>query len=315
MSKRPTPPIARHITPTLEGHGPFQAWTSDAFATTDFSPDWLVPGVLAAGLPGVLGGPRKAFKTSLMVDLAVSIATATPFLGQFPVPASRRVAIFSGERDPAGLRDTARRVCGARGAVLKRCTISWAFRPPRLYDEAELSALKEFLTASRTEVVFIDPLYLCLLAPGGAEAAANLYHVGPVLDRAAGACLSAGATPVFVHHTTKWTGQSEYYHDPDLGALAYAGIAEFVRQWVLLYRRTGGTRTPGQHRLSMAIGGTPGHGGRWEVEIDERSAGELTTDRSWQVDVREPPPPRARTGRMKAIDRDTPVGDIELTFE
>src|SRR5436309_1437286 len=60
-------------------------------------PDWLVEQVLAANQPMVIGGPPKALKTSLALDLAVSLATGTEFLGLFAVPRACKVAVFSGE--------------------------------------------------------------------------------------------------------------------------------------------------------------------------------------------------------------------------
>src|SRR5262245_10097736 len=86
---------------------------SAAFSVAKFPFHWLVEGILVAGQPGVLGGPKKALKSSLAVDLAISIGTGTPFLGRFAVPRRRRVALFSGESSRATLQDTARRVCAA----------------------------------------------------------------------------------------------------------------------------------------------------------------------------------------------------------
>ena len=50
-----------------------------------------------------------------MCDLAVSLATGTPFLGHFEVCRPAKVALFSGESGEWTLMKTFERVCRARG--------------------------------------------------------------------------------------------------------------------------------------------------------------------------------------------------------
>jgi len=45
--------------------------------------------ILVAGQPFLLGGKKKCLKTAIRCDLAVSLATATPFLDHFDVPKIR----------------------------------------------------------------------------------------------------------------------------------------------------------------------------------------------------------------------------------
>src|SRR5436190_1675274 len=84
--------------------------TVAAMAATPPALRWDVEGVMVRGQPMVIGGPPKSLKTSLALDLAISLATATPFLGHFPVPKQRRVAVFSGESGRATVYETVRRV-------------------------------------------------------------------------------------------------------------------------------------------------------------------------------------------------------------
>jgi hypothetical protein len=95
---------------------------SESFARASYPRDWLVRGILMSGQPGVLGEPRKTLKTSLAVDMAISLGTGKPFLGHFPVPKARRVAVISGESGEAALQDLALRVAKARKVPWRTAT-------------------------------------------------------------------------------------------------------------------------------------------------------------------------------------------------
>lgn len=67
----------------------------------------------------------------------------------------------------------------------------------------------------------------------------------------------AGATPIFAHHTVKHAGmkpgrngaQYKSYEPAELGDLAFAGFAEFARQWLLIARRADYEPGTGKHQL------------------------------------------------------------------
>ena len=63
------------------------------------SPDqqWLIEGLWAQGAVGVLGGPPKCAKTFLGLDMAVSVASATPALGHFEVQEQGRALVYLAE--------------------------------------------------------------------------------------------------------------------------------------------------------------------------------------------------------------------------
>src|SRR5262249_20929923 len=76
---------------------------------------FLVQDVLVEGQPCLVGGPYKALKSGLSLDLAVSLASGKPFLGTFAVPRPRKVAVFNGESGESTLHTTVLNVCRARG--------------------------------------------------------------------------------------------------------------------------------------------------------------------------------------------------------
>lgn len=256
---------------------------SAAFAAMTYEREWLIEGLLVKGEAAVLGGPKKALKTSITVDMAVSIATATPCLGTFVVPKARRVAVISGETAEHDLQETARRVCKAKGIPFgRRCRVSWCFRLPRLSNAADVSDLRRALADLKAQVVFLDPLYLCLLGADKAADATNLFAVGPLLARAVRACKAAGATPVFLHHLTKKAGTAG---DASLDDLAFAGIGEFARQWLLVTRQQPYREGSGRHDLKLGAGGSAGHSGAWHVTVEEGRLAADFTGRCWRTRV------------------------------
>jgi replicative DNA helicase len=262
----------------------FNLLSSSELDELDCKHTWLVKNVLVANEPGVIGGPKKALKTSVMVDLAISLGTGECFLGRFPVPRQRRVAVFSGESGKATLKGLAQAVCKAKGRRLDDdCLVDWEFRLPQFTVATDRKALRKALCARRIEVVFIDPLYLCL---GGRRAisASNLYDVGPALAKMASTCLDAGATPIFIHHATKSAGKARGAHPLDLDDLAFSGIGEFARQWILLNRKEDFWPGSSRHQLLMSIGGSAGHSSCWDVEIENTTAGK-SGSRCWKVKV------------------------------
>jgi hypothetical protein len=78
--------------------------------------------------------------------------------------------------------------------------------------------------------------------------------------------------------------------------LAFAGIQEFARQWVLVNRETAYRPGNGQHQFLLNIGGSSGHSSLWRAEINEGTTKEDGTGgKDWDVvterqvlDLREP---------------------------
>jgi hypothetical protein len=246
---------------------------------------WLVEGVLLDGQPAVIGGPKKVLKTSLAVDLAISLASGEPFLGRFPVDNAFPVLMFSGESGAGTLAETARRVAAAKGLDRPPFGVTYYFGVPRLAQADAPRLLQDLIYEHQAEVVIVDPLYLALLVgnTGRKELnAANLFDTGPLLHRLAAACHEAAATLVLLHHATKGVPPGR---PMELEHLAFAGIQEFARQWVLINRRRTYAKD-GRHQLLLNVGGSAGHSDLWDVDVVE---GKLTPGgppRTWDVRVR-----------------------------
>jgi replicative DNA helicase len=219
--------------------------------------------------------------------MAVSLGSGLPFLNTFPVPEPVRVAFLSGEGANGTLQETARRICRAKQVELAKVDVHWCFDLPRFDQDADLAQLHQRLRDCSAQVVFFDSLYLCLLSGNSTASASNLYEVGPLLTRMRLACLDAGATPILLHHATKSSAQRGKGQPLDLDDLAFAGVAEFARQWLLLSRREEYQTGSGAHHLWMSVGGSAGQSGSWELEIAEGLPGKDFRGRRWGVKVRQ----------------------------
>jgi hypothetical protein len=273
---------------------------SRTFASRDCRPSWLIRRLLVKGQPCVLGGPQKTLKTSVLIDLAVSMATGCKALGYFDPGPAARVGVLSGESGEAALQNTFTRVCAARGVDRVEASIFWGFRLPSLADPLQLARLAGRVKAYRLDALLLDPLYLALLSgvKGAEFDAKSLYDIGPLLMRFGEFILGAGATPVLCHHFKQT--RENHFAEPDLGDLTYAGIREYARQWILLGRRWK-YEHDGRHQLHLVAGGSMGHSYAYALDVNEGVMGEDFGGRVWETTVA--PAGDARRHERESKDR------------
>jgi putative DNA primase/helicase len=277
----------------------FRPVTSADFDAADYRETWRVKRLLVAHQPTILGAPYKTLKTTLAVDLALSLGTGTPFLGTFEVCRPARVGTISGESGGRTLQETARRVCAAKGVKLAGADVLWDFDLPHLADARHVEELREGVEARGIEVLILDPLYLCVLAGDGGRSleASNLFHMGPLFRALARALRGAGCEPVLLHHAPKHVPAGKPL---ELDQLAYAGVTEFARQWLLLNRREAfDPSAPGSHRLWLSAGGSSGQCGQWALDIEEGELREDFSGRGWEVTVRSATEVRSQAAARK----------------
>ena len=164
---------------------------------------WLVRGVVVLGDYGVHGADPKAGKTFNTSDLAVAVASGTPWVGRFPIDTSGPVLMFVGE---GGEGNTLRRLDAAaaeRGfSNADDLPIVICTRAPYLNDDGHMWQLEDQITRLRPVLVTLDPLYL---SAKGAELS-DLYKMGALLERPQRICQRYGASLFVVTHNNRQAG-------------------------------------------------------------------------------------------------------------
>ena len=255
---------------------PFKIWTCPELMMADLKQEFLIENVLVEGQPCIIGGPKKCLKTSIMLDMAVSLATGVPFLRRFDVPVPKRVLVMSGESGLVTIRNTIRRI--AESADLQPERIDRLFicdRVPRLDNLSHITILKKTLEDFRPDVVVFDPAYLMLTT----DKPESLFATGGQLSAISLLCQIHGATIIIAHHNSK--SSNVLGRTPDLDDLSWSGFAEFARQWILVSRKKAYDPMTGDQHIKMVVGGSYGHGGEYDIHIQEG----VFPDRRWDIEM------------------------------
>lgn len=173
-------------------------WFDDLAAEVDNAPEpqYLIRNVWPHGDYGMLSAAPKAQKTWTALDLAVSVATGTAWLGYQPVDVTGPVIVFVGE---GGKRNTVRRIraiARSRGVDPAGLKILVCARAPHLTVAQHLAEMDETVQEVGPALVIIDPLYL---AARGADLK-DLYAMGAVLENVQVIAQRHGASLMLVHH-------------------------------------------------------------------------------------------------------------------
>lgn len=265
----------------ITGGDAFEFITSEELLNSDEEIEYLVNGLLVAGQPCILAGPKKCLKTNLMIDLTLSISSGSKFLGKFGVPKAVKVAIMSGESGQATIKETAKRIADSKYLGLETfADVFWMFDLPKFGDAVQERQLERFIEKNEIKVLMIDPAYLCL--PIGNDAG-NLFMVGEILQGIGRIGQRTGCTILLAHHTTKSSAVENTM--PELADIAWSGFQEWARQWILLGRREKyDPDQGGHHKLWFNAGGSAGHSQAWSLDINEGTRDD-EGGRRWEVDV------------------------------
>jgi hypothetical protein len=258
--------VVRYEPGTTRGIGSvdFKLMTLSELIKADVAVEYLIEGVLVAKQPILLAGPVKSLKTSILLDLCLSLVTGCYFLGKFNVLRKIPVAVLSGESGLPVIKETLRRIARARGIDPVRVTnLVISDRVPRLSNPAHLDTIRQMILDHKLELLAIDPAYLAL----DGENAANVMVFGQQLKNVSELCQEMGVALLLCHHTKKASATD--YNPINLTDAAWAGFAEHCRQWILVNHRERFDPDTGTFRLWLGVGGSAGHSGLYAVDVDQ----------------------------------------------
>lgn len=120
---------------------------------------WLIEDLWSEQAVGILGGEPKCCKSFLALDIAVSVASGTPCLRQFPVRRQGTVLLFPAEDSLAVVRQRLEGICAAARLCLQTLPVEVITAPAlRLDLESDRQLLSNTVQSHRPTLLILDPL-------------------------------------------------------------------------------------------------------------------------------------------------------------
>ena len=127
-------------------------------AEPDPSRRWLVEGLWARAGVGIIGGAPKSCKSWLGLDLALSVASATPCLETFAVAEPGRVLVYMAEDAAAVVKERLAGLCRRRGLALSGLPIGVITAPSlRLDCGRDQHRLDQTVGRHAPRLLLLDP--------------------------------------------------------------------------------------------------------------------------------------------------------------
>ncbi len=273
----------------------YKVLTSAELDAADFPIVYAIQRMLVLGQPCIMAGGKKCLKTTLLIAVAIALASRQRLFDSLEVYRQCRVLMMSGESGLATIQETFRRIARAQGidpAGLDH--LLWSDTLPKFGNTLHIEAFRRLIVEHGVEVVIIDPAYLCM---GDGADAGNLFAQGKLLAQMNEVCQENGVTLIIAHHTRKG-GKADPFAPPELEDIAWAGFQEWARQWILVGRREPYQPGTGEHRLWLSTGGSAGHSALWGLDVSEGTS-DGSEGRKWEVELL-----RADEVRQDASDRE-----------
>jgi hypothetical protein len=210
---------------------------------------WLAETLWLDGGVGIVGGPPKACKSWLALELAVAVASGRPALGRFAVRERGPALLFCAEDSPPSVRERLAAIAAARGTDLAALDLHVVLASSmRLEYERDQDRLAATVRAIEPRLLVLDPfIRLHRIDENNATEVASVLGYLRELQRARDVAV------LVVHHARKSAGP---------GGVELRGSSDF-RAWsdTNVYVRRRRVRDP-----------TASGAGDVEVVIEHRSA-------------------------------------------
>jgi hypothetical protein len=120
---------------------------------------WLIRSLWGCAAVGIIGGAPKVGKSWLGLDMALSVASATPCLGHFEVEAPGPSLVFLAEDALPAVRARIAALCAHRGLAIEQPALFVIIAPTlRLDLEKDQRRLHATLADLRPRLLLLDPL-------------------------------------------------------------------------------------------------------------------------------------------------------------
>jgi hypothetical protein len=174
---------------------------------------WLVEGWMPSSSAGIISALPGCYKTWLLLELALSIASGKPFLGGFPIPLARPVVFCQLEDDFTLLADRLRILLGSDLPTFEGETLTTVLHPDlplKFYDGRRLDisstrsmeALEQYVGDHKAALLIIDPMNAAVsMEDYGVKSVQALNRFKEMRDR-------TGVTQVLSHHDQKSAKES-----------------------------------------------------------------------------------------------------------
>lgn len=147
---------------------------TDVMGSLDSAPGWLVEGFWMKASHGIVAGEPKSFKSTLILDLAVAVASGEPFLGEYKVNGSGPVIYIQNENSKWIMKDRLEKIAMSKGLIGEvelddPIRVEWAPDFPLyminqqnclLTDPLHQKLIEKTIETYKPKLIILDPLYL-----------------------------------------------------------------------------------------------------------------------------------------------------------
>jgi hypothetical protein len=204
---------------------------------------WLIRSIWSRAAIGLVAGSPKMGKSWLVLQMATSVASATPLLDQFPVDDPGRVLIFLAEDPTAQVRLRIEALCRQRGLDIAALDLHVITAPSLRIDRQEdQQRLEATLAQLRPRLLVLDPLVrLHALDENSSSEISRLLGFIRQLQR------THDVAVILVHHIAK-----RRYAQPGLCLRGSSDLHAFSDSAIYLAKHDAGVMLTVEHRSAPA---------------------------------------------------------------